>query len=165
MAADGDPDPTSAGTAGEAALWGGSSAVVGMAANPFGAHQVGTHTADRLAGRYVSGHERVGRAGDGPSRHARGAKIIRFSSVIRPEAGSSKPAKDRKVVVFPQPDGLTACELASRYMNADVADAAAARTRRIDLHQICYVRHFSRSDRSFSRLAIDICEPGLGRRH
>jgi hypothetical protein len=39
MAADGDPDPISAGTAGEAALWGGSIAVVGMAANPFGAHQ------------------------------------------------------------------------------------------------------------------------------
>ena len=37
--ADGDPDPISAGTAGEAALWGGSSAAVGMAANPFGAHQ------------------------------------------------------------------------------------------------------------------------------
>ena len=29
---DGDPDPTSAGTAGDAALWGGSSAAVGMAA-------------------------------------------------------------------------------------------------------------------------------------
>jgi hypothetical protein len=39
----GDPDPTSAGTAGEAARWGGSSAVVGMAANPFGAHHVGVH--------------------------------------------------------------------------------------------------------------------------
>ena len=39
MAADGDPDPINAGTAGEAALWGGSIAVVGMAANPFGAHQ------------------------------------------------------------------------------------------------------------------------------
>ena len=38
---DGDPDPISAGTAGDAALWGGSSAVVGMAANPFGAHQAG----------------------------------------------------------------------------------------------------------------------------
>jgi hypothetical protein len=37
-AIDGDPDPKSAGAAGEAALWGGSSAVVGMAANPFGAH-------------------------------------------------------------------------------------------------------------------------------
>ena len=34
----GDPDPTSAGTAGEAARQGGSSAVVGMAANPLGAH-------------------------------------------------------------------------------------------------------------------------------
>ncbi len=43
MAADGDPDPISAGTAGEAALWGGSSAVVGMAANPLGAHRVGIH--------------------------------------------------------------------------------------------------------------------------
>ena len=43
LAVDGDPDPISAGTAGEAALWGGSSAVVGMAANPSGAHQVGHH--------------------------------------------------------------------------------------------------------------------------
>ena len=43
LAVDGDPDPISAGTAGEAALWGGSSAVVGMAANPFGAHRVGIH--------------------------------------------------------------------------------------------------------------------------
>ena len=34
LAVDGDPDPISAGTAGEAALWGGSSAVMGMAANP-----------------------------------------------------------------------------------------------------------------------------------
>jgi hypothetical protein len=38
-----DPDPISAGTAGEAALWGGSSAAVGMAANPFGAHQAGPY--------------------------------------------------------------------------------------------------------------------------
>ena len=38
---DGDLDPTSPGTAGNAALWAGSSAVVGMAANPLGAHQVG----------------------------------------------------------------------------------------------------------------------------
>jgi len=37
-AVEGDPDPISAGTAGEAAQWGGSSAVVGMAANPLGAH-------------------------------------------------------------------------------------------------------------------------------
>jgi len=43
----GDPDPTSAGTAGEAARRGGSSAVVGMATTPFGAHQVGPHIADR----------------------------------------------------------------------------------------------------------------------
>lgn len=31
---DGDPDPTSAGTMGDAALWGRSSMAVGMAANP-----------------------------------------------------------------------------------------------------------------------------------
>jgi hypothetical protein len=36
----GDPDPISAGTAGDAALWGGSIAAVGMTANPLGAHQV-----------------------------------------------------------------------------------------------------------------------------
>ncbi len=43
IAADGDPDPISAGTAGDAALRGGSSAAVGMAAKPFGAHRVGGH--------------------------------------------------------------------------------------------------------------------------
>ena len=41
IAADGDPDPISAGTAGGAALWGGSSAVVGMVAIPSGAQQAG----------------------------------------------------------------------------------------------------------------------------
>ena len=41
MQIDGDPDPTSAGTAGDAAPWGGSSAAVGTAANPLRAHQVG----------------------------------------------------------------------------------------------------------------------------
>ena len=35
-AIDGDPDPISAGTAGDAALWGGSSAAVGMAAGACG---------------------------------------------------------------------------------------------------------------------------------
>ena len=34
----GDPDPISAGTVGEAVLWGGASAAVGMAANLSGAH-------------------------------------------------------------------------------------------------------------------------------
>lgn len=33
------PGPVSAGTTGEAALWGGSIVVMGMAANPLGAHQ------------------------------------------------------------------------------------------------------------------------------
>ena len=47
---DGDPDPISAGTAGDAALWGGSSAAVGMAANPFGAHQAGRAFAGRAIG-------------------------------------------------------------------------------------------------------------------
>ncbi|MFV0666070.1 hypothetical protein [Denitromonas sp.] len=38
----GDPDPTSAGTSGDAGLWAGSIAAVGMAANPLGAHQAGS---------------------------------------------------------------------------------------------------------------------------
>ena len=63
MAADGDPDPISAGTAGEAARWGGSSAVVGMAANPSGAHQVGDHRPTAWPGEYASDHDVVGRAG------------------------------------------------------------------------------------------------------
>lgn len=33
---EGDPDPTSAGTAGDAALWGGSSVAMGRTANPSG---------------------------------------------------------------------------------------------------------------------------------
>jgi len=41
-------------------LWGGSSAVSGMTANPLGARRVGTHTADRLAGRCASGHDDFG---------------------------------------------------------------------------------------------------------
>jgi len=41
------PGPISAGTAGDAARWGGSSAVVGMTANPFGAHQAGPPLAGR----------------------------------------------------------------------------------------------------------------------
>ena len=34
-----------------------------MAANPFGAHQVGVDTADYMAPRYATGHDVVGRAG------------------------------------------------------------------------------------------------------
>ena len=45
-----DPDPLSAGTAGDAGLWAGSSAAVGMAANPLGAHQAGS-SFRRLRGR------------------------------------------------------------------------------------------------------------------
>ena len=48
---DGDPDPRSAGTAGDAAPWGGSSAAVGMAAFPFGAHQAGRDRTGREGGR------------------------------------------------------------------------------------------------------------------
>jgi hypothetical protein len=44
----GDPDPISAGTVGDAALRGGSSAVVGMAANPHGAHKAGADTSSRM---------------------------------------------------------------------------------------------------------------------
>lgn len=76
-AAEGDPDPTSAGTVGEAARWGGSSAVVGMAANPFGAHRVGPDRADYMVGRHASGHNVAGRVGSGgrtvtPSQKAHG---------------------------------------------------------------------------------------------
>jgi len=63
IAADGDPDPISAGTAGEAALWGGSSAVVGMAANPFGAHWVGVYKPIAWPGDLRPSHDVVGRAG------------------------------------------------------------------------------------------------------
>ena len=46
---DGGLDPTSAGTAGHAAPWDGSSAAVGMAANPLGAHHARRHRAGRSA--------------------------------------------------------------------------------------------------------------------
>ena len=48
---DEDPDPISAGTAGDAALWGGSSEEVGMETNPLGAHQLGRGFADRVTAR------------------------------------------------------------------------------------------------------------------
>ena len=51
----GDPDPISAGTAGDAALWGGSIAATGMAANPLGARQAGRVFADHMSGLLV-GH-------------------------------------------------------------------------------------------------------------
>ena len=69
---DGDPDPISAGTAGDAALWGGSSAAVGMAANPFGAHQAGRHRRprDRLGRRPIAWHLKGVPGGDrGWCRH------------------------------------------------------------------------------------------------
>ncbi len=58
----------SAGTAGDAALWGGSSAVVGMAANPRGAHQVGRGFADRVTTHVVAIF--AGVPGVGADRHA-----------------------------------------------------------------------------------------------
>jgi len=61
-ATDGDPDPISAGTAGDAAPWGGSSAAVGMAANPDGAHQVDRHGVDREAVQQVAVLDHAGRA-------------------------------------------------------------------------------------------------------
>jgi hypothetical protein len=47
----GGSTPRIAATAGEAALWDGSIAAVGMAANPFGAHRVG---------RYATGLDVIG---------------------------------------------------------------------------------------------------------
>jgi hypothetical protein len=55
------PGPISAGTAGEAARWGGSIAVMGMAANPSGAHQAGRVFAGRIDVGGVSACD-VGRA-------------------------------------------------------------------------------------------------------
>ncbi len=48
---DGDRDPISAGSVGEAVGGGGSMAEVGMAANPFGAHQVDRYRVDCETGR------------------------------------------------------------------------------------------------------------------
>jgi hypothetical protein len=75
MVADGDPDPTSAGTAGEAARRGGASAVVGMAANPFGAHRVGVHRPTAWPDDTRPAMMLLGGAGSGgdqesPHRHA-----------------------------------------------------------------------------------------------
>jgi hypothetical protein len=81
-AAEGDPDPTSAGTVGEAARWGGSSAVVGMAANPFGAHRVGPDRADYMACRYASGHNVVGRVGRSASVTGPTRPCKRFTSYL-----------------------------------------------------------------------------------
>jgi hypothetical protein len=70
MPSAGDPDPSSAGTAGDAALWGGSSAVAGKTANPICARQAGNHTPAARSrchsGRDVGGMQAViGRMGDG----------------------------------------------------------------------------------------------------
>ncbi len=70
---DGDPDPISAGTAGDAARRGGSSAAVGMAANPFGAHQVGRHRVDREGGRWVAVLVDVGGVVSQPKENGSGA--------------------------------------------------------------------------------------------
>jgi len=48
---DGDRDPISAGSVGEAVGGGGSMAEVGMAANPFGAHRVDRYRVDCETGR------------------------------------------------------------------------------------------------------------------
>jgi hypothetical protein len=59
---DGDRDPISAGTVGEAVGGGGSMAEVGMPANPDGAHQVNRHMVDREAGQWVVALGNAGRA-------------------------------------------------------------------------------------------------------
>lgn len=89
MATDGDPDPISAGTAGDAALWGGSIAAVGMAANPLGAHQVGRHRVGRTAGRCAPGRDDSGRVRIGdqtgkilPVRHAPSIEYTHSSTLI-----------------------------------------------------------------------------------
>lgn len=43
--------------------------MVGMAATPFGAHQVGVHIADHMDRRYATGHDVVGRVGASDPGH------------------------------------------------------------------------------------------------
>jgi len=61
---DGDRDPISAGTVGEAVGRGGSRAAVGMAAIPHGAHQVSRHRADCEDDQSLVALGHTGRAGD-----------------------------------------------------------------------------------------------------
>ncbi len=58
----GDRDPISAGSVGEAVCGGGSMAVKGMSANPIGALQVCRDMADRRVIRFAARSELVGRA-------------------------------------------------------------------------------------------------------
>ncbi len=73
------PGPLSSeGTAGDAALWGGSSAAVGMAANPFGAHQAGIGIAGRITVAFFGSVWTIGRATIG--------RILRASEIVaRPQ--------------------------------------------------------------------------------
>jgi len=57
-----------------------------MAANPFGAHQVGVHIADYMAYRYATGHDVVGRAGR------------RRDQTIR-RSGTPSPGRMRRITV------------------------------------------------------------------
>ena len=56
---------------GEAALWGGSSMVVGMAANPHDAHQAGRHMVQPHEGRFASHELKAGGRVESADRRAR----------------------------------------------------------------------------------------------
>ena len=57
---DGDPDPTSAGTTGDAALRGGSSVAMGRTANQSGAIKLAQMVGNALASWPARGSERIG---------------------------------------------------------------------------------------------------------
>jgi len=64
-----------------------------MAANPFGAHQVGVHIADYMAYRYATGHDVVGRAGRRRDQTIRRSgtpspgRIATHIQAVRPRSG------------------------------------------------------------------------------
>ena len=61
MSINGDRDPISAGSVGEAVGRGGSMAEVGMPANPDGARQVNRHKVDREVVQLVAALDNAGR--------------------------------------------------------------------------------------------------------
>jgi hypothetical protein len=59
---------------GEAALWGGSSMAVGMAANPHEAHQADRHIVSRMSGNLPLMNKTGGRVADRHARHLSGER-------------------------------------------------------------------------------------------
>ena len=64
----------SAGTAGDVALWGGSSAAAGMAANPRGAHQAEIHNSAKVLV--------LATRGDAPTKSCLNHRLERVSTIV-----------------------------------------------------------------------------------